>query len=410
VLHASDAAAQEGLERLRVLRDRVFAGEDHERVHVEAGVGVRDALERDPLGLRLLLQPRLVVGEEGRAVDTSGDQGGAHGGAVHRHPLDGVCGEAGELGEQREQDPMAVARRDRERLALEVLRRVDARALAHEDRVRRAPEVGADGFDLDVLVGLGGHEPAEIRAPRLALADGDALDGVAPAGAAQDLHVEPFLPVPALVERREVRRVLAVGQEIEDEGERAHRLRLRVGEREDRQQQNDNDSESLDHTEPPPVERSILRTAATVSIKPSSSVSPSPDGRGSSSPRRRPRTAGTATCRRVVRVFPPGITPWARAHSAADFEPGGAQRRMWASARGDFTWVVMTATPASDPVGHGVARGASASLNGRTPLYRGAAGQARRAVIGYAGRRADEVLSPTRRPMALRMGTWFVTS
>jgi hypothetical protein len=43
----------------------------------------------------------------------------------------------------------------------------------------------------------------------------------------------------------------------------------------------------------------------------------------------------------VVRVLPPGITPWACAKSAADFEPGAAQRRVSASARGDFTPVVV---------------------------------------------------------------------
>src|SRR5216684_5657771 len=42
----------------------------------------------------------------------------------------------------------------------------------------------------------------------------------------------------------------------------------------------------------------------------------------------------------VVRVLPPGITPWACAKSAADFEPGAAQRRVSASACGDFTPVV----------------------------------------------------------------------
>src|SRR5260370_42510048 len=42
----------------------------------------------------------------------------------------------------------------------------------------------------------------------------------------------------------------------------------------------------------------------------------------------------------VGRVLPPGITPWARAKSAGDFEPGAAQRRVSASACGDFAPVV----------------------------------------------------------------------
>src|SRR5205823_14203596 len=63
----------------------------------------------------------------------------------------------------------------------------------------------------------------------LALAGRDSLDRVGRALAAHDLHVEALVLVPALLERRVVRHVLAGRHEVEDQRPWAERLGLGGG-------------------------------------------------------------------------------------------------------------------------------------------------------------------------------------
>src|SRR5262249_21263879 len=114
-------------------------------------------------------------------------------------------------------------------LAGELLRRLDGRVRAHEDPVRRPPVPERDGLHLGIGVGARGDDGGNVRDPDVALAGGNALDGVGRALAADDLHVEPFLAIPALLDRGVVGHVLTGRHEVEDEGVRLQR-RLAVGE------------------------------------------------------------------------------------------------------------------------------------------------------------------------------------
>src|SRR5437667_1905525 len=86
----------------------------------------------------------------------------------------------------------------------------------------------------------------------------------------------------------------------------------------------------------------------------------------------------------VVRVLPPGITPWARANSSADFDPGAAQRRVSATARGDLTDVVFAISPSA-----GIIIGAqSRNGGGRHGAEPTDVPQGRHRGGGHAGRRS----------------------
>jgi hypothetical protein len=113
---------------------------------------------------------------------------------------------------------VAVAGRDRELLALELLGGLDGRVAPHEDAVGRAPVPQRDGLHLHVRVGARRDERGDVRDAHVALAGRDALHGVARALAAEDLHVEALVAIEALLQRGVVRHVLAGGHEVEDEG------------------------------------------------------------------------------------------------------------------------------------------------------------------------------------------------
>src|SRR2546422_787179 len=100
------------------------------------------------------------------------------------------------------------------------------------------------------LISDGGIEAA------LALAGGDALDGVGGALASTDLHVEALVGVPALLERGVVRHVLAGRHEVEDERIGLERLRLRGAvprhcQQNEHRQERERYPSNLDHHGPP---------------------------------------------------------------------------------------------------------------------------------------------------------------
>src|SRR5262249_38835844 len=115
------------------------------------------------------------------------------------------------------------------------------------------------GLHLDVLVGAAARDGTEVGAARLALAHRDALDRVSGARAPEDLHVEAFLAIPALLEGREVRRVLAVGQEVEDEREGADGLRLGLSQAHHGHEGNDHSGHPRHHGDSSPAARDLAR-------------------------------------------------------------------------------------------------------------------------------------------------------
>src|SRR6185436_16695008 len=101
--------------------------------------------------------------------------------------------QAGQLLEDGPEDLVTVPRRDRELLPRELLRRLDGRIGAQENPMRWPPVPKGDAFHLRVSVGACGDDSGDIRDADVALAGGDALDGVGRALAANNLHVKPFL-------------------------------------------------------------------------------------------------------------------------------------------------------------------------------------------------------------------------
>ncbi len=227
VVGAADRRPQEGLQALGVLGDGLLARDQRGGGHVEAQIGPRGQHAH----VRILLlghlaDAGLVHHEERHRVHRAADERGRHRGRVHGDPRDRVRLEPGELLVDRPEDLVAVAGRDRELLALELLRALDRRVGAHEHPVGRPPVPERDGLHRHVGVGAGRDEGRDVRDADLALAGRDALDRVARALAAEDLHVESLVPVEALLERGVVRRVLAGGHEVQDERVGTQGLRL----------------------------------------------------------------------------------------------------------------------------------------------------------------------------------------
>jgi len=130
-----------------------------------------------------------------------------------------------DLRERGEELPLRVARRRRQRLALEVLRLHDAGVLAGPDVERGEVEHRADDLDLRPLRDARDHDhgvrQSEIGAVRVDL--GDRVSG---ALRVLQLDVEPLRLVIALVEGDPVRGVVADGEPVEREHDLLRRLRV----------------------------------------------------------------------------------------------------------------------------------------------------------------------------------------
>src|SRR5215831_19447898 len=218
VVGAAQRRAKERLQRLRLTGDRLVPRDQRGGAEIEAEIGPRD--EHADVLIRLLgdlPDPRFVDDEERHGVGLSVDEGRRHRGRVHRHPRHRARRQPRQLLEDWPEDLVAVPGRDGELLARELLRRLDGRVGAQKDPVGRPPVPERDGLHLCVGVGARGDDGGDVRDADVALAGRDALDGVGRALAANDLHVEPFFPIPALLERGVVGHVLACRHEVEDE-------------------------------------------------------------------------------------------------------------------------------------------------------------------------------------------------
>src|SRR5260370_21062676 len=108
-------------------------------------------------------------------------------------------------------------------MAFQVLRLFQSGVFAAEDRLWWLAIDNRHQFDRDLIVGARQHQGAGIGKAEHCIAGADLPDGIDRALAANDLHVEPGVPVIASVERVEEIGVPAIVAKVGDQGDRVER-------------------------------------------------------------------------------------------------------------------------------------------------------------------------------------------